>query len=219
MLNRYTLTLISCLSIFCTGCATTLGNIVHDSTYKSCCGNYDIKPTYVPSCPSLKPTAIKTRINSKLLLQSQVSSVKPMPGHEQVASSGELGECFLPYGLRKEVFEQALGGTLRTAGLLALEFNGSEPNFILDARILDQTKDISDSHSDQSKKARLVIEYRLLLPRTEVVRWASTITTEHAYEQSSTKSGAMPDTLTSAFETAVRLNLEELLRQLDEYEQ
>lgn len=64
-----------------------------------------------------------------------------------------------------------------------------------------------------------MVEYKLVRIGSDDVLWTKTITSEHDYEQPLTTSGVLSDTLKSAFETAVRQNLESLLIQLDAYEQ
>lgn len=204
------------LSICCTGCPVAGGFIGGDAI-----GSALPKP-YRFVCPSLntdllQPYAIKARSNSKLSLKYQVSYVKQLSGDEQIASSGNIRECFLPYGLRKEVFEQALGGSLGSAGFAAFDVIDQNPNLVLDARILEQNENIS--HDPQTKRVRLVVEYRLLRPGSKNVVWTTQIITEHGYEQPKTIRVAMPDSIVVAFEAAVRQNLELLLLQLDAFEQ
>lgn len=214
MLVRYIS--IAFLSICCTGCPVSGGFIGGDTI-----GSALPKP-YRFVCPSLntdllQPYAIKARANSKLSLKYQVSYVKQLSGDEQIASSGNIRECFLPHGLRKEVFEQALGGSLRSAGFATFDAIDPNPNLVLDAQILEQNE--NTSNDPQAKRVRLIVEYRLLRPTSENVVWATQIITEHGYEQPKTIRVAMPDSIISAFEVAVRQNLELLLLQLDAFEQ
>lgn len=214
MLVRYIS--IGFLSILCTGCPVAVGVMGGDAIASA------LPKPYRFVCPSintdlLQPYAIKTRINSKLSLNYQVSYVKQLSGSEQIASSGNIRECFLPEGLRREVFEQALGGSLRSAGFATFNIIDPTPNLVLDARVLEQNKNISQY--PQIKRVRLIVEYRLLKSTSRDVIWNKQIITEHEYKQPINIRVAMPDSIVSAFEIAIRQNLESLLIQLDAFEQ
>jgi hypothetical protein len=175
-----------------------------------CCRVYCINQQpksfpYQPDCPDmdeslLVPASIMPRNNSKLSLTHQVTMEK---------TSGLLN---------KNCFDKALGGTLRSAGFAASEYSDPRNNIMLSAKILEQGQGVSHKQKEQPKEVRLVIEYSLLRYKTKEIVWIKKITTEYEYGLSAENSTRLPDTVTGAFESATRLNLEELLRQLDYYE-
>jgi len=148
----------------------------------------------------LQPFSISPRNNSKLYLAHQVTMEK---------TSGLLN---------KNCFDKALGGTLRSAGFAASEYSDPKPNFMLEAEILEQSQGISHKQNEQSREVRLIIEYSLLRYKTKEIVWSKKIATAYEYGSSAENSTRPPDTVADAYESAVRLNLEELLRQLDDFE-
>lgn len=124
----------------------------------------------------------------------------------------------MPYGLRKETFENVITATLTRAGFLALEFIGPQANYILEAIVKEQKIDVSSWRGNQPKKVRLTIDYRLITPDKKEVMLDRTITTEHDYEQPEANA-VSKETVVSAFEKAVKQNLELLIIQMDEFEQ
>lgn len=180
-----------------------------------------------PTCPSINedlsiPTAISPRPNPLLSLKYTVVIDKSLSGDktEPVESTSRWGytkNCFLPYGIRQKNFEHALSSTLRSSGYLAFDVINPEPNFILDARIVEQSIITFQNVKNKGNIAHLSIKYTLLRYTDKEPVWSQEVITEHEYSDSSQiDSQHIKFTAATAFEDALRLNLQKLLDILDQ---
>jgi hypothetical protein len=166
----------------------------------------------------LEPISIKTRKSAKLMFAYRISTIEPMKSKTKEHLKGDLGPCFLPDGIKREAFELALASTLKRAGFPSIAFTYNQPHLILDVSIVKQEEDISDHTNPQLKMTQLVVNYKLLHPDGLSEIWSKTVTTQHTYGVPNNDEEGFVDTITTAFQAAMRENLEILLKQLDEYE-
>ena len=166
----------------------------------------------------LEPISIKARKSPKLIFVYRISTIEPMKSKTKIHLKGDLGPCFLPGGIKRESLELALANTLKRAGYLSIAFGYNQPNLILDVSVLRQEEDVSDDTNTQLKMTQVVVNYKLLQPDALTEVWSKTITTQHVYGVPNKDQEGFVDTITTAFQAAMRENLEIFLKQLDEYE-
>jgi hypothetical protein len=219
---RYILILI--LGSIVTGCAGVAFVLIPQPELpflRALTPNLDPAPTHF--CHSLneyllEPIRIEVRKSPKHMFAYRISAIEPMKSKTKEHAKGDLGPCFLPDGIKRETFELALANTLKRAGFPSVAFSYNQPNLILDVSIMRQEEDISDHTNPELKMTQLVVNYKLLHPDALSEIWSKTVTTQHSYGVPNNEEEGFVDTITTAFQAAMRENLEILLKQLDEYE-